>query len=84
MVLDGLDEHGGAYQSALNVRTSFSEAAWEGGSAHRVGAIFDGLDEHGGLSAHLHCPPIGRRYLRLRRQLIPAHCSNRYVNVRLN
>ena len=47
----------------------------QGGGAHRVGTVLDGLYEHGGLRPHLHRPPLGRRDLRMRRQLVPTHCA---------
>lgn len=43
--------------------------------AHRAGAVLDGFHEHGGLRAHLHRPLLGRRDLRMRRQLVPVHCA---------
>ena len=42
---------------------------------HRVGAVLNGLDEHGSLRSDLYCPPVGRHDLRLRCQLIAAHCN---------
>ncbi len=46
-----------------------------------MGAVLDGLNEHGSFRSHFHRPPVGRHYLRLRRQLIPRpHCTHTHFS----
>ena len=52
---------------ALSVAVNLAEDMMSEQAAsgpHGCSAVFDGLNEQRCLRARLHCPPIGRRYLR--------------------